>query len=579
MEAIGRIPPHSVEAEVNVLGAMMLSRDAVVEASEVIGKNDFYMDSHKIIFEMMTDLFESNQPVDLVTVTDALRGKDLLEVVGGMDYVSDLPMHVISTSTVPYYAKMIKDKATLRRLIASSGKVAELGYGGGSVDEVLEEAERSVFMISESRVSSGLNSLRDILPESLDLIDKLQKNKGSISGVASGYSDLDSKTSGFQPSDLVLVAARPSMGKTAFALNIAHNAAIKENKSVAIFSLEMSKEQLTNRLICSQANIDSQKLRMGLLEDEDWPRLTRAVSVLSQAPIYIDDSPNITVPEIRGKLRRLKMEKGLDIVIIDYLQLMESDRNAESRQQEVSSLSRELKGLARELNVPIVTLSQLSRAPEARTDHRPMLSDLRECVTGDTPVCLANGKYVSIKDLEGSSPEVFSVDKDKNIVKAKSDKVWCVGRREVYDVILSNGRHIRATAEHRLLSGGGWKRVSQLNVGDSLVCTPNLSGGFILEGITDIKPAGEEEVYDMTVPETSSWLAGGIVSHNSGAIEQDADVVMFLYREDYYDQETDRKNITEVILAKQRNGPTGTVELYWLPQYTKFVGLDKIRRE
>lgn len=443
MEAIGRIPPHSIEAEVGVLGAMMLSRDAVVEASEVITKDDFYRESHKVLFEVMMELYEKNEPVDLVTVTDALRSRDLLEVVGGMDYVADLPMNVISTSTVPYYAKMIKDKATLRRLIESSGRVAELGYGGGSVDEVLEEAERSIFLISESRVGSGLLSLRDILPESLDMIDKLQRNKGSISGVPSGYPDLDSRTSGFQPSDLVLVAARPSMGKTAFALNIAHNAAVREKKSVAIFSLEMSKEQLTNRLICSEANIDSQKLRMGMLEDEDWPKLTRAVGVLSQAPIYIDDTPNITVPEMRGKLRRLKMEKDLDLVIIDYLQLMESDKKAESRQQEVSYLSRGLKGLARELDVPIITLSQLSRAPEARSDHRPMLSDLRE----------------------------------------------------------------------------------------------------------------------------------------SGAIEQDADVVMFLYREDYYEPDTDKKNITEVILAKQRNGPTGTIELYWLPQYTKFVGLEKARRE
>ncbi|MDI6600198.1 MAG: replicative DNA helicase [Thermoanaerobacteraceae bacterium] len=443
MEAIGRIPPHSIEAEVSVLGAMMLDREAVVEASEVITRDDFYRDSHKILFDVMMELFEKNEPVDLVTVTDALRSKNLLEVVGGLDYVAELPMNVISTSTVPYYAKMIRDKATLRRLIDSSGRVVELGYNGGSVDEVLEEAERAIFMISESRTASGFLSLRDILPESLELIDKLQKNKGSISGVPSGYSDLDSRTSGFQPSDLVLIAARPSMGKTAFALNIAHNAAVRQKKSVAIFSLEMSKEQLTNRLICSEAAIDSQKLRMGMLEDEDWPKLTRAVGVLSQAPIYIDDTPNITIPEMRGKLRRLKMEKGLDMVIIDYLQLMQSDKKAESRQQEVSNLSRELKGLARELNVPIITLSQLSRAPEARSDHRPMLSDLRE----------------------------------------------------------------------------------------------------------------------------------------SGAIEQDADVVMFLYREDYYEPDTDRKNITEVILAKQRNGPTGTIELYWLPQYTKFVGLEKVRQE
>ncbi|TZE80853.1 replicative DNA helicase [Calorimonas adulescens] len=632
MEAIGRVPPHSIEAEVSVLGAMMLDKEAVVEASEIITRDDFYRDSHKILFDVMMELFEKGEPVDLVTVIDALRSKNLLEVVGGQDYVSELPMGVVSTTTVPYYAKMIKDKATLRRLIEASGRVVELGFNGGSVDEVLDEAERSIFMISESRTTSGFLSVRDILPESLEMIDRLQKNKGSISGVPSGYSDLDNKTSGFQPSDLVLIAARPSMGKTAFALNIAHNAAIRHKKSVAIFSLEMSKEQLTNRLICSEATIDSQKLRMGMLDDEDWPKLTRAVGVLSQAPIYIDDTPNITISEMRGKLRRLKMEKGLDMVIIDYLQLMQSEKKAESRQQEISNLTRALKGLARELNVPIITLSQLSRAPEARSDHRPMLSDLRECVTGDTLVMLADGTRVPVKDLVGAKPEVFSVDQRGRIIKARSDMVWYVGKRPVFDVILASGRHIRATSKHHLLSGSGWKQVSELTVGDRIACARRipepqnteswseyrvaLLGQLIGDGsshyrfapsrelvaqyaeilndellrdaatndlfwdrIIQILPCGEEDVYDLTVPATSSWLADGIVSHNSGAIEQDADVVMFLYREDYYEPETDRKNITEVIIAKQRNGPTGTIELYWLPQYTRFVGLEKARQE
>lgn len=438
-----KIPPQNIEAEESVLGSMLLSRDAIIDASEIIKADDFYKETHKKLYSIIMDMFEKNIPVDLVTIVDELRRLNMLEAVGGIDYITNLSSNIVTTANVSYYAKLIQEKSLLRRLIEASSDIMEMGYQGDDVQNVLDIAEQKIFDIAQGRNTTNFSPIKDILMSTFYKIEELYKNRGQLTGVPSGFSDLDLKTSGFQPSDFILVAARPSMGKTSFALNVAQNAAIKTGLPVAIFSLEMSREQLVNRMICSTANIDSQKLRTGNLEDDDWPRLAAAMSPLSKAPIFIDDTPGIGVMDIRAKCRRLKLEKGLGMVMIDYLQLMQGRGKAESRQQEVSEISRSLKGLARELNVPIITLSQLSRAPEARSDHRPILSDLRE----------------------------------------------------------------------------------------------------------------------------------------SGAIEQDADIVMFLYRDDYYNKDSEKKNIAEVIIAKHRNGPTGTVELLWLGQYTKFVSIDKYRTE
>ncbi|HHW56287.1 MAG TPA: replicative DNA helicase [Clostridia bacterium] len=438
-----KIPPQNVEAEQSVLGSMLLSRDAIIEASEILRAEDFYKESHKKLFDIIMDMFEKDIPVDLVTVVDELRKQNMLEAVGGIDYIASLTSSVITTANVSYYAKLIKEKATLRRLIEVSSEIMELSYEGDDVETVLDIAEQKIFDIAQGRNTTAFSSMKDVLMSTFYKIEELYKNKGQLTGIPSGFLDLDLKTAGFQPSDFILVAARPSMGKTSFALNIAQNAALLTGLPVAIFSLEMSKEQLVNRLICSTANIDSQKLRTGNLDEDDWMKLAAAMTPLSKAPIYIDDTPGIGVMDIRAKCRRLKLEKGLGLVMIDYLQLMQGRGKAENRQQEISEISRSLKSLARELNVPVITLSQLSRAPETRSDHRPILSDLRE----------------------------------------------------------------------------------------------------------------------------------------SGAIEQDADIVMFLYRDDYYHKDSEKKNIAEVIIAKHRNGPTGVVELLWLAQYTKFVSLDKYRTE
>ncbi len=438
-----KIPPQNIEAEQSVLGSMLLSRDAIIDVSEIIKADDFYKESHKKLFDVMMEMFEKDIPVDLVTVVDELRKRNMLEAVGGIDYIASLSSNVITTANVSYYAKLIKEKATLRRLIEASSEIMELSYEGDDVETVLDIAEQKIFDIAQGRNTTNFSPIKDVLMNTFYKIEELYKNKGQLTGIPSGFPDLDLKTAGFQPSDFILVAARPSMGKTSFALNIAQNAALLTGLPVAIFSLEMSKEQLVNRLICSTANIDSQKLRKGNLDEDDWMKLAAAMTPLSKASIYIDDTPGIGVMDIRAKCRRLKLEKGLGLVMIDYLQLMQGRGRAENRQQEISEISRSLKSLARELNVPVITLSQLSRAPESRSDHRPILSDLRE----------------------------------------------------------------------------------------------------------------------------------------SGAIEQDADIVMFLYRDDYYHKDSEKKNIAEVIIAKHRNGPTGTVELLWLAQYTKFVSLDKYRME
>ncbi len=437
MEFMGKVPPHSIEAEESVLGAMILDKDAITEVTDIIKDVDFYREAHKEIFGAIIELYNKNQPVDLVTVSDQLITIGKLEETGGIEYLADLTSAGVVTTNARYYAKIIDEKSTLRRLIRASSEIIESGYETQDAALVLDQAEKTIFDISQKQNKEGMTAIKEVLVNAYDEIERMYEHEGGLTGITTGFIDLDMKTSGFQRSDMILVAARPSMGKTAFSLNLCHNAALKGDGCVAIFSLEMSKEQLVQRLLSSESHIPLGKIRNGELEEQDWIDLTKGMSTLSNAKIFIDDTPAVTVMEVRAKCRRLKMEHGLDMVMIDYLQLMSG--NAESRQQEISNISRGLKGLAREVDCPVVALSQLSRAPELRADHRPILSDLRE----------------------------------------------------------------------------------------------------------------------------------------SGAIEQDADVVMFLYRDEYYFPESEKKGIGELIIAKQRNGETGTVELTWLGQYTKFVNLER----
>ncbi|APM41123.1 replicative DNA helicase [Clostridium kluyveri] len=436
--------PHNLEAEQSVIGSMLVDKSSIVESMEILKVDDFYRESHKVIFEAILDLYKRDIAVDIITLTESLKSKSKLEAAGGITYISELSGSIVSTVNLQSYIKIIKDKSTLRKLIKASTKIIEESYNNqNNVEKTIDMAEKSIFDLSNNRKVSDFEPMNVVLERGFLEIERLFNNKGQTTGVASGFRELDAKTSGFQKGDMVLVAARPSMGKTTFALNIAEYAALREGKRVAVFSLEMSKEQLAYKLLCSEAHIDMLKLRTGNLEDKDWENIARASGPLAEAKIFIDDTAGISIMEMRSKCRRLKIEHGIDIIIIDYLQLMSGGRNSESRQQEVSEISRFIKSLAKEMQCPVIALSQLSRAPEARSDHRPMLSDLRE----------------------------------------------------------------------------------------------------------------------------------------SGSIEQDADIVMFLYRDEYYNKETEEKNVAECIIAKQRNGPTGTIKLAWMGQFSKFGNLDVIHQE
>ena len=435
---IMRSLPQSLEAEQSVIGSMLIDKNAIVKVSEKLNEEDFYRDGHKVIYRSILELFKEDSAVDILTVLEYLKSNDLLERAGGVTYVTELSNSVATTANLPSYIKIVEEKSLLRKLIKASTAIIEDSYNKqGNVENVLDQAEKKIFDIAEKKTSNDFESIKDVLGRGLEEIERLFNDQGSITGVGSGFIDLDAKTSGFQKGDMVLIAARPSMGKTTFALNIAEHAALREGKSVVIFSLEMSKEQLAYKLLCSEANVDLVKLRTGTLEAKDWESIAKAAGPLGNAKIYIDDTAGVSVMEMRSKCRRLKIEYGIDLILIDYLQLM-SGSSTDNRQQEVSEISRSIKALAKEMECPVIALSQLSRAPEQRADHRPMLSDLRE----------------------------------------------------------------------------------------------------------------------------------------SGSIEQDADLVMFLYRDEYYNKETEEKNVAECIVAKQRNGPVGTVKLAFLGQLSKFGNLD-----
>ncbi|MBS5132974.1 MAG: replicative DNA helicase [Lachnospiraceae bacterium] len=439
---IKRVMPHSVEAEQSVVGAMLMDKDAITTASEIVSGQDFYQSAYGVIFDSMVELFNEGKPVDLITLQERLKEKDVPAEIASLEFVRDLVTAVPTSANVKYYAEIVADKAMMRRLIKLNEEIANTCYAGKeSLEAVLEKTEKSVFDLLQRRNTGEYVPIKQVVLNALEKIEKASKSKGTVTGIPTGFIDLDYKLSGLQPSDLVLVAARPSMGKTAFVLNIAQYMAFKKDKCVAIFSLEMSKEQLVNRLFSLESQVDAQALRTGNMKDSDWEKLIEGAGIIGKSKMIIDDTPGISVSELRSKCRKYKLEHGLDIIIIDYLQLMTGSvgKSSESRQQEISEISRSLKGLARELNVPVVALSQLSRAVESRPDKRPMLSDLRE----------------------------------------------------------------------------------------------------------------------------------------SGAIEQDADVVMFIYRDEYYNKDSEYKKQAEIIIAKQRNGPVGTVHLAWLGEYTKFANLSR----
>ncbi|HYW08284.1 MAG TPA: replicative DNA helicase, partial [Longimicrobium sp.] len=471
-----RTPPYSAEAELAVLGGMMLDADALSKAIEVVDDTMFYREGNRRIFRAMVRIFERGEVIDFVTLPETLRAAGDLESAGGLAFLSGLMDAVPTAANIEYHAKIVREKALLRRLIEAATTIIQDTYAGQSeVEELLDEAEQRIFQIAQTHDRKGFVWIKEILWPTFEKIEQLQNNTSSVTGVPTGFGDLDELTAGFQPGDLIIVAARPSMGKTAFTLNIAQHAAISAKSPVAFFSLEMSKESLVQRVLCAEARVDNSRLRRGRLQDDEYARLATAAGYLNTAPIYIDDSAGISILEMRAKARRLKSDRpDLAMIIVDYLQLMVGKGKTENRQQEVSEISRGLKALAKELNVPVVALSQLSRAVEQRPDKRPMMSDLRECVAGETLVVLADGRRVPIRDLVGTEPEVVSMSPEGRLIQARSDLVWPVGTKPVLRVRLASGRTIRCTAEHRLLGGGGWTHAGELAPGDRLAIARRL---------------------------------------------------------------------------------------------------------
>ena len=470
LELPSRIPPHNLDAERAVLGAILLEgREALPRVVEVLRDSDYYTEAHRSIYRGMLNLFDRGEPVDLLTLQEELRRTDQLPLVGGPAALALLVEQGSVAAYLTAYTAIVRDMAVLRELIQTSTHIITQAFDAKEdVQALVDDAERRIFSLAERRLEGSAVPVKNILNDTFKYIERLYERQEHVTGVPTGLTKLDEMTAGLQPSDLILIAGRPSMGKTAFALCIAQHVGIKMRMKILVLSLEMSSQQLVQRMLSAEGRVDSLSVRTGRLQMQDWSRLTSAAGRLSEAPIFIDDSPGLSVLEVRAKARRMKSEHGLDLIIIDYLQLMRGRANLDNRQQEISEISRSLKALAKELNVPVVALSQLSRAIETRGDSSPRLSDLRECVTGDTLVCLADGRRVPIRDLVAEAPEVLAMSPRGKIIAAKTDAVWLVGRRPVFAVRTASGRRIRTTAEHRVFTGRGWTTVRDVRIGDRL---------------------------------------------------------------------------------------------------------------
>lgn len=587
-----KVPPHSVDAEQSILGGLLLNNDAWDQVISIVVEDDFYRRDHRLIYRAVREQIEAGKPCDVVTLSEHLDNQNKIDEAGGLSYLGSLVNNTPSAANIRAYAEIVRERSVLRQLIWVGNEIADSAYNpeGRKSDDILESAEKTVFEIADKGATAGsdFHGMTELLKKTVDRIDELYQQGGSFTGIPTGFNDFDKQTSGLQPADLVIVAGRPSMGKTSFAMNIVENAAIDANVGVAVFSMEMPADSLTLRMLSSLGRINQTRVRSGQLDDDDWPRLTSAVSILNEANIFIDDTPALSPTEMRSRVRRLKRKHSIGLIVVDYLQLMQVKGGSENRVNEISEISRGLKALAKEMNVPVIALSQLNRGLEQRPNKRPIMSDLRECVTGETKVILSNGQRVPISTLVGTTPDLFSIDQKHRLVMAKSDKVWCVGERKVYQLQLANGLSIRATAEHRFMTEDGWKKLSQIKTGCRMALVTEipepeqlaafreqntsyqLNNALSWDKIVSIEEDGEENVYDLTVPGYENWLADGMVSHNSGAIEQDADLIVFIYRDEVYDEDSPDKGTAEVIIGKQRNGPLGTSRLTFLGKYTRF---------
>ncbi len=668
--------PHNREAEEAVVGAVLINPEVYYDLAQFLQPEDFYIHRHRWIWEAFMRLHEQRIPLDILTITEELEKAGQLEEIGGPAYLTALLNQVPTSLHAEAYGHMVEAASIRRRMLTAANQIATLAYDQQeAVENVIEEAEKSIFSVSERRLRHDLLPISRVLSDYYDRIDELARRPEDIFGVPTGFIDLDRMLAGLQPSDLLIIAGRPGQGKTGFLLSVAKNAALLHKKHVAIFSLEMSNEQVVQRLLAQETGIDSQRLRTGKLSEDEWPLLTHSIEVLGDTNIYLDDTPAITPLQLRTKCRRLHMEFGLDLVILDYLQLMGGDVRNENRVQEVSYISRNLKVLARELNVPVLAAAQLSRAVEQRTDKRPVLSDLREsgCLSGETLVSMADtGLSIPIRELENQSGFlVWALNPaTQKIERMPVSRAFCTGTKPVYRMTTRLGHAIRATANHQFLTIQGWKRLDLLRQGDSIArprllpcpapqaggrgafrapviqcaahegdrtekAAPRLApeprgcpvwfsptrfpaplvrsapGGWLEEwmgiglrpyhellpqevspqpveataqssrtairaekdihwdSIVSIEPDGDEPVYDLTVPGHHNFVANQLIVHNS--LEQDADIVMFIYRPDQYEKDTVKQNVAEILVAKHRNGPTGSIELVFMNHLAKFV--------
>ena len=486
-EVIGRVPPQNVEAEQSVLGSLLLDKEAIIKIADQISSEDFYQEDHSIIYSAVLVLFEKRKPIDLITLTDYLDKEKKLEQIGGASYLTTLVNSVPSSAHVKHYADIVHNKAMLRRLISAANNILSFSFNEmEEIDTVLDKAESELYNVSQKFTRQYFTPIKSVLTDTFDRIDELHKHKGKLHGVPTGFAEMDNLLAGLQPSDLIILAARPSMGKTALAINIAQNAAIKNKIPVGVFSLEQSKEQLVDRLICGESGIDGWKMRTGRLSDNDFPKIGHAMGVLSEAPIYIDDSPMLNIMEIRTKARRLQSEHGLGLIIVDYLQLMQGRQTSRdtNRVQEISEISRGLKQLAREINVPVIALSQLSRAVEHRDNKQPMLADLREsgCLTGDTLIYDSdNGVYTPIKNLIGSNFTCLTKNKNDKLIPKKAEKIFSTGRKKVFQLKLASGKEIEATGNHQFLTVNGWVPLDHLKL-NVMIATPRVINFPIIKG-------------------------------------------------------------------------------------------------
>ncbi len=605
VSSIDRIPPNNLEAEMALLGSVLVDKEMMATVIDIVQPADFWAPLHETIFLALFALYERGQPLDKVALAEELKNQGMLDKVGGMAYLNSLMDTVPTAASAEYYARIVREKASLRGLIHAGTQVTKLGFDSeDDVPGALDRAEQVVYEVGNRSEHNAFATVPSLLFNVFQELERRHEQKGDRTGVTAGFRDIDDYTAGWQPGNLIIVAARPAMGKTSLALNMAVAAAKDEKKPVAVFSLEMTKQELVERLLSSEARLDASKLRRGAIADRDWEKIGHAMGVLHELPIYLDDGGAVTVTEIRSRLRRLKSAHGLSAVFIDYLQLVRPPALARqvNRNEELSDICRTLKATAKDLGVPIIALAQLNRAVETRADKRPMLSDLRDCLTADALVTNADtGERVSIGEIVRDSLRfnVWAVDERLQLVRKPITDAWKVAEKPVFRVTTQSGRTLRCSAGHRFLTASGWMELRDLESGRAIAAPrPEILSGasfvrrsagnsagtatlerataaqadILWDPIVAIVADGFEAVYDITVGELHNFCVNDLVTHNSGAIEQEADIVTFLYRDVYYNKETSQEpDVTELIIAKHRNGRVGTIKLRFQPEHTLFV--------